>query len=60
MIPCADFFLEEGIQSAIYVPLVSKGEPVGAMVISSRSTFDLSDDYLEFLVGHRQPDRGGH
>ena len=47
--PCADLFAEEGIQSAIYVPLVSKGEPVGAMVISSQSTLDLSNDYLEFL-----------
>jgi PAS domain S-box-containing protein len=47
--PSADLFAEEGIQSAIYVPLVSKGEPVGAMVISSQSTFDLSNDYLEFL-----------
>ncbi|MCG6880609.1 MAG: PAS domain S-box protein [Deltaproteobacteria bacterium] len=47
--PCADLFMEEGIKSAIYVPLVSKGEPVGAMVISSRSTSDFSDDNLEFL-----------
>ena len=47
--PCADLFAEEGIQSAIYVPLVSKGEPVGAMVISSQSTSDFSNDNLEFL-----------
>ncbi len=47
--PCADLLAEEGIQSAIYVPLVSKGEPVGAMVISSRSASDFSKDYLEFL-----------
>jgi len=47
--PCAELFAEEGIKSAIYVPLVSKGEPVGAMVISSQSTLDLSNDYLEFL-----------
>jgi len=47
--PYADLLTEEGIQSAIYVPLVSKGEPVGAMVITSQSTFDLSNDYLEFL-----------
>ena len=47
--PYADLFAEEGIQSAIYVPLVSKGEPVGAIVITSRSNFDFSDDYLEFL-----------
>ncbi len=47
--PYADLFAEEGIQSAIYVPLVSKGEPVGAMVVTSRSNFDFSDDYLEFL-----------
>ncbi len=47
--PCADLFAEEGIKSAIYVPLVSKGEPVGAMVISSRSSSDFSNDYLEFL-----------
>jgi len=47
--PCADLFAEEGIKSAIYVPLVSKGEPVGAMVISSRSISDFSTDYLEFL-----------
>ncbi len=47
---CADLFREEGIRSAIYVPLVSKGEPVGAMVISSRSSSAFSDDYLEFLT----------
>lgn len=47
--PYGDLFAEEGIQSAIYVPLVSKGAPVGVVVISSRSTFDFSDDYLEFL-----------
>ena len=47
--PYADLLVEEGIRSAIYVPLVSKGEPVGAMVITSQSTFDLSNDYLEFL-----------
>jgi len=45
----ADLFAEEGIQSAIYVPLVSKGEPVGAMVISSRSTSDYAEEDLEFL-----------
>ncbi len=47
--PYADLLTEEGIRSAIYVPLVSKGKPVGAMVITSQSTFDLSNDYLEFL-----------
>ncbi|MBW2709644.1 MAG: PAS domain S-box protein [Deltaproteobacteria bacterium] len=47
--PYAGLFAGEGIQSAIYVPLVSKGEPVGVMVITSHSTFDFSDDYLEFL-----------
>jgi len=47
--PYADLFAEEGIRSAIYVPLVSKGKPVGVMVITSQSAFDLSNDYLEFL-----------
>jgi len=47
--PYAGLFAEEGIHSAIYVPLVSKGESIGVVVITSRSTFDFSDDYLEFL-----------
>ncbi|MFH1241229.1 MAG: ATP-binding protein [Pseudomonadota bacterium] len=46
----AGFLLKEGFKSTIYVPLVSKGEPVGVMCISSRSAFGFSAGHVEFLT----------
>jgi PAS domain S-box-containing protein len=41
--------IEEGLQSSVYVPVVSKGKNVGIMVLSNRSQDKFSKDYLEFL-----------
>jgi PAS domain S-box-containing protein len=46
----AGFLLKEGFKSTIYIPLVSKGEPVGVMCISSRSAFGFSAEHVEFLT----------
>ncbi len=48
--PYAGFLLKEGFNSAIYIPLVSKGESVGVMSVSSRSAFRFSGEYVEFLT----------
>ena len=43
-------FLEEGLQSSAYIPLVSKGKPVGVMCVSNRSEFKFSNEYTNFLM----------
>ncbi len=48
--PYADFRVKEGLHSTAYIPLVSKGQPVGVMVVSSYSTFKFSADYVDFLT----------
>ncbi len=48
--PYAGFLLKEGFKSTIYIPLVSKGESVGVMCVSSRSAFRFSEEYVEFLT----------
>ncbi len=48
--PYVEFIVEEGLQSTVYIPLVSKGNPVGAMCVSSHHEFKLSADYVEFLT----------
>jgi len=50
---CADPYIspviEEGLRSTVYIPLVSHGESVGVMCVSSHSPFKFSEDYVEFL-----------
>jgi signal transduction histidine kinase len=48
--PFVDCFLEEGFQSSAYIPLVSKGKPVGVMCVSNRSEFKFSDEHISFLM----------
>ena len=48
--PYVNFLIEEGLRSTIYVPLVAKGETVGAMCVSSRSAFKFEPDFVEFLT----------
>lgn len=48
--PYAGLMLKEGLLSTAYVPLVSKGEPVGVMCVSSH-VFKFSEDYVECLTG---------
>ena len=48
--PYIDSIIEEGLQSTAYMPLVSKGEGVGVMCVSSHSNYEFSSDYLDFLT----------
>ena len=47
--PYVDFIVKEGLKSTIYVYLISKGEPVGVMCVSSHSEFRFSPGHMEFL-----------
>jgi len=50
---CSDPYIspviEEGLRSTVYIPLISHGESVGVMAVSSQSPFKFSEDYVEFL-----------
>lgn len=48
--PYAEYMIKEGLNSTAYIPLVSKGEPVGVMCVSSH-VFEFSPNYLEALIG---------
>lgn len=48
--PYVDSILEEGLKSTVYIPLVSKDKPVGAMCVSSHSEFKFSADFVGFLT----------
>ena len=44
------FLVKQGFKSTIYIPLVSKGEPVGVMSVCSTTPFKFSPDDAEFLT----------
>ncbi len=48
--PYVNSILEEGLKSTVYIPLVSKEIPVGAMCVSSHSEFKFSADFVNFLT----------
>lgn len=48
--PYVKFLLNEGFKSTIYIPLISKGQTMGVMCVSSRSAFRFSEEYVEFLT----------
>ena len=48
--PYARPIIEAGIKTTIYIPLVSKGSPLGVMCVSSNSTLKSSQGYVEFLT----------
>jgi len=48
--PYADLMVKEGLHSTAYIPLVSKGQPLGVMVVSSYSGFKFSANYVDFLT----------
>jgi PAS domain S-box-containing protein len=48
--PYVDTLVEEGLRSTVYIPLVSKGNPVGVMCVSSHSDFEFSSYHVEFLT----------
>ncbi len=47
--PYADCFIEEGLQTSAYIPLVSKGETVGVMAISSHTEYKFSNYHIGLL-----------
>ncbi|MDY6882090.1 MAG: PAS domain S-box protein [Thermodesulfobacteriota bacterium] len=48
--PYVDSFVSEGLQSTIYIPLMSKGKPVGVMSVSTHFAFQFPADYVRFLT----------
>jgi putative nucleotidyltransferase with HDIG domain len=48
-LPFARLWSEEGFESYICVPLISKGEVKGVMEVYRRSKFSPSDEWLDFL-----------
>jgi len=48
--PYVEFIIEEGLQSTVYIPLVSKEKYVGAMCVSRHNKLKFSADYVEFLT----------
>jgi two-component system NtrC family sensor kinase len=48
--PYAQEVIDEGLQSTVYVPLVSKGESLGVMALSSHSPFKFSTNQMELLT----------
>ncbi len=48
--PYIDFIMKEGLRSSVYIPLISKGKPVGVMCVSTYSEFKFSEDYIDFLM----------
>jgi len=49
--PYIELFIYEGLKSTVYIPLISRGEPVGEICVSSHTEFKLSDGYVKFLMG---------
>ncbi len=47
--PYVDCFIEEGLQTTAYIPLISKGETGGVMAVSSHSEFKFSNYHVELL-----------
>jgi len=47
--PYVDAIVKEGHRTTAYLPLISKGEPVGVMCVSSHSPREFSNEYMDFL-----------
>lgn len=45
-----DLLIEEGIQSAVYIPVVTRGVSVGVMCVSSLAPYKFSSEFVEFLT----------
>jgi len=48
--PYVDLLIEEGIQSAAYIPLVIREAPVGVLCVSSLAPDKFSSEFVEFLA----------
>ena len=47
--PYVNFFIEEGLYSTAYIPLISKGKPVGVLCVSSHFKFEFTQEMVNFL-----------
>jgi len=47
--PYVDSIIAEGLHSTTYIPLVTKGKPIGVMCVSRHTPIKFSSDYIEFL-----------
>ncbi len=47
--PYVNHLVKEGFKSTAYIPLLSRGESIGAMCVSSHAAFKFSADFIEFL-----------
>jgi signal transduction histidine kinase len=41
---------EEGLQSTAYIPLITKGSSMGVICVSSRTPYNFSTEFVEFLT----------
>jgi PAS domain S-box-containing protein len=48
--PYVEDIVEEGLVSSVYIPLMAKEKPVGALCVSSYTEFRFSRDFVEFLT----------
>jgi len=47
--PYVDSIIAEGLHTTTYIPLVTKGKPIGVMCVSRHTPIKFSSDYIEFL-----------
>ncbi|MBL7178998.1 MAG: PAS domain S-box protein [Desulfobacterales bacterium] len=47
--PYVDSIIAEGLHSTTYVPLVTKGKPIGVMCVSRHTPITFSSEHIEFL-----------
>ena len=45
-----NLLVEEGLQSTAYVPLITKGTSMGVICVSSRTLYNFSTEFVEFLT----------
>lgn len=48
--PYVEDIVEEGLVSSVYIPLMAKEKPVGALCVSSYTEFRFPGDFVEFLT----------
>ncbi|MFZ0484629.1 MAG: ATP-binding protein [Desulfobacterales bacterium] len=48
--PDVNLLVEEGFQSTVYIPLTTKGSPIGVMCVSALNPNMFSSEFVEFLT----------
>jgi len=48
--PDVDLLIQEGFQSSVYIPLTTKGAPIGVMCVSALNPNTFSSEFVEFLT----------